>query len=115
MTTQLKKHGILDVLGYRSPFLQSSGDPTLSVLKDHGFLYDSSMPTKEGQLWWPYTLEYKFPPRECVVEPCPKSMFLFMLITIICQKILYRAVDCRGYKLTGFLTPTLNTSTGVLS
>lgn len=75
MKNQLENHGIRNVVGYRSPFLQHAGDHTLAVLKDHGFLYDSSIQTKEEQLWWPYTFEYKIPMKDCVVKPCPKSEF----------------------------------------
>lgn len=71
MKQKLEAFGIRDVVGFRSPFLQTAGDTTFSVLKDHGFLYDSSLPARLGNVWWPYTFEYGTGPQNCVIDPCP--------------------------------------------
>jgi hypothetical protein len=37
---------ISEIVGYRSPFLQTAGDATFEVLQENGFKYDCSMPTR---------------------------------------------------------------------
>ena len=36
-----------DVKGYRAPYIQVGGNMEFKVLKDEGFLYESSMPTQK--------------------------------------------------------------------
>ena len=60
-----------DVKGMRAPFLQTGGDTMFSMLKEFGFLYDSSLGsslTSPGL--WPYTLDQN-PPHSCHIPPCP--------------------------------------------
>lgn len=77
MKRKLESYGIKDIVGYRNPFLQTAGDRTFSVLKDHGFLYDSTLPANIENIWWPYTLEYN-ENRPCVINPCPDSKIIFL-------------------------------------
>lgn len=75
----LSKFGLIpnsEIRGHRAPFLQTAGDETFQMLKDSGFAFDSSMPTRtfmEPPLW-PYTLDYGFR-QDCQIQPCPKSKF----------------------------------------
>ncbi len=68
------------VLGIRAPFLQGGGDDQFAMMKEHGFLYDCSMPTlkygylNQNQSVWPYTLDYKNS-MDCQIEPCPQCSF----------------------------------------
>lgn len=76
MRTKLEGEGIKDVVGFRSPFIQTSGDNLYAVLKDYGFEYDSSLATHFGQLWWPFTLNYFTEMNECRgTDACPLSKF----------------------------------------
>lgn len=63
------------IQGMRSPDLQNGGDLQFGMVKEDGFLYDSTMPTKaygfvnmdEGL--WPYSLDYKST-EDCEIPPC---------------------------------------------
>ena len=65
--------GINNVVGYRQPFLQTAGDRTYQVLHDNKFAYDSSMPSKLGDGFWPFTMDHKIP--HCIIKPCPESEY----------------------------------------
>lgn len=74
MKNKLHEEGIQNVVGFRHPFLLTSGDNLYAVLKDYGFLYDSSLATHFGQLWWPFTLDYSTEMKECQRDDaCPIS------------------------------------------
>ena len=70
-----------EVRGMRAPFLELGSDRQFLMMRDHGFLYDSSFMT--GPLYendpklpvWPYTLD--FPPKLefCDSIACPKRNF----------------------------------------
>ena len=66
------------ILGWRSPFLQPSGDQQYSVLRQAGFEYDSTLTvTTDGnssRKMWPLTLDngWNLP---CNVQPCPKGKY----------------------------------------
>lgn len=64
-----------DVKGYRAPYIQVGGNTEFKVLKELGFLYESSMPTRifADEPLWPYTLDYRST-QECVIPPCPTGM-----------------------------------------
>lgn len=64
-----------DVKGYRAPYMQVGGNTEFKVLKDLGFLYESSMPTQNfiDQPLWPYTLDYRST-QGCEIQPCPTGM-----------------------------------------
>ena len=79
MRSILSKYGLIpssEILGQRAPFLQTAGDATFRMLKDNGFVYDSSMPTRThmNPPLWPYTLDYGYR-QDCQIQPCPKSSF----------------------------------------
>lgn len=75
----LRKWGnvqVKEIKGYRAPYVQVGGNTEFGVLRDLGFLYESSMPTQhfiEPPLW-PYTLDY-LSTQDCVIQPCPTSSF----------------------------------------
>lgn len=63
-----------DVRGMRAPFLQTGGDTMFSVLKEFGFMYDSSLSTsRTSPGLWPYTLDQN-PPHSCHIPPCPTGI-----------------------------------------
>ncbi|XP_066936837.1 uncharacterized protein [Clytia hemisphaerica] len=70
---QMFKAGIKNVVGYRNPFLQTSGDTLFTLLKDFNFRYDSSLPTPAHAYWWPYTMEHKVD--YCAIPPCPTKSY----------------------------------------
>ncbi|KFM69489.1 hypothetical protein X975_13570, partial [Stegodyphus mimosarum] len=65
-----------EIMGHRAPFLQTAGNITFRVLKKEGFLYDSSMPTRNYMEppVWPYTLDYGYL-QDCQIQPCPTETF----------------------------------------
>ncbi|GFV42899.1 nodB homology domain-containing protein [Trichonephila clavipes] len=75
----LSKFGLIplsEIQGQRVPFLQSAGDDTFAALKENGFTYDSSMPSRGfmDPPLWPYTLDYGYL-QDCQIPPCPKSTY----------------------------------------
>lgn len=79
MNDDLRKWGNVkaeDVKGYRAPYIQVGGNTEFKVLRNLGFLYESSMPTQnfvEPPLW-PYTLDYRST-QDCQILPCPNGSF----------------------------------------
>eukprot|EP00094_Tigriopus_californicus_P014017 TCALIF_13573-PA protein Name:"Protein of unknown function" AED:0.26 eAED:0.26 QI:227/0.66/1/1/0/0.25/4/72/144 len=59
----------------RSPDLQNGGNTQFQIMKDYGFLYDSSLPTEEyafvnmDRALWPYTFAY-LSIQDCQIDPC---------------------------------------------
>ncbi|KAJ7383022.1 Polysaccharide deacetylase [Desmophyllum pertusum] len=68
-----------DIKGYRAPYIQVGGNTEFKVLKDSGFLYESSMPTQRylNDPFWPYTLEYRST-QDCEIGPCPTGTYSFL-------------------------------------
>merc|ERR1712193_126031 len=66
-----------EIKGWRSPFLQGSGDNMYTVLENNNFNYDCTWPTRTfgyvdaEQGLYPYTLDYKSV-QDCQIPPCPK-------------------------------------------
>jgi len=66
-----------EIKGWRSPFLQGTGDTMYGVLKEENFHYDCTWPTRAfgymdaEQGLYPYTLDYKSV-QDCPIEPCPQ-------------------------------------------
>ena len=76
----LRKWGYVnadDVKGYRAPYIQIGGNTEFKILKDLGFMFESSMPTQmyRDPPLWPYTLEYRST-QDCVIEPCPTGKLI---------------------------------------
>ncbi|OWF46737.1 uncharacterized protein LOC110455303 [Mizuhopecten yessoensis] len=67
-----------DIRGWRSPFLQPSGDQQFSILKEENFEYDSTftVSTKDGNnsRVWPSTLDFGWN-YECNIPPCPRGKY----------------------------------------
>ncbi|XP_026316096.1 uncharacterized protein LOC113227405 [Hyposmocoma kahamanoa] len=63
-----------DIKGVRFPFLQTAGDASYQLIKDHDLLYDSTWATVNLQDpgIWPYTLDYASI-QDCQVQPCPTA------------------------------------------
>jgi hypothetical protein len=53
-----------EVRGLRAPYLKSGGNRQFAMMREFGFLYDSSLvaPISDPPLW-PYTLDYRIPHR----------------------------------------------------
>merc|ERR1712181_24539 len=66
-----------EIKGWRSPFLQGTGDTMYGVLQEENFHYDCTWPTRAfgymdaEQGLYPYTLDYKSV-QDCPIEPCPQ-------------------------------------------
>ncbi|KAM7294033.1 chitin deacetylase 8-like [Ixodes scapularis] len=67
-----------DIVGMRAPLLQTGGDNTYAMLKENGFLYDSSIPHNRvkngGKPMFPYTLDHGLQ-TECIIAPCPENKY----------------------------------------
>lgn len=65
-----------NITGWRSPFLQPTGDRLYSILREENFQYDSTLTvsTQNGfsSKMWPQTLDFGWE-RNCNVRPCPKK------------------------------------------
>lgn len=63
-----------DIIGWRSPFLETAGDDQADVLKGLGYKYDISLTFKKsklsGQVPFPFTLDYGWT-FYCQIKPCP--------------------------------------------
>ncbi|XP_062611465.1 uncharacterized protein LOC134273290 [Saccostrea cucullata] len=63
-----------DIIGWRSPFLETAGDEQAEVLKGLGYRYDISLTYKRskmsGQSPFPFTLDYGWT-FYCQIKPCP--------------------------------------------
>lgn len=64
------------VQGLRMPFLQMAANNSFQMMRDNGFTYDCSMPTRAYVRpgLWPHTLDYKST-QDCVIGPCPTGSF----------------------------------------
>jgi len=64
-----------DILGARAPQLNPGDEEQFNVLIEEGFVWDSSISTKETDFpIWPYTLDYRIP-HECKIKSCPKKAY----------------------------------------
>jgi len=65
-----------DIKGIRMPFLQMAGNNQYNMLKQSGFLYDSSWTTQKyiQPGLWPYTAEFQST-QECDIGPCPDESY----------------------------------------
>ncbi|XP_054156547.1 chitin deacetylase 8-like [Oppia nitens] len=61
------------IVGARAPELQTAGNVTFTALKQEGFLYDSSQPSRaySAHPLFPYTLDFGFQ-ADCQIQPCLK-------------------------------------------
>ncbi|CAL1536973.1 unnamed protein product [Lymnaea stagnalis] len=57
------------IVGFRAPYLRCARDVQFDVLRDSGFLYDSSIGSRERPPTWPWTFD--FPPKKCMYCRCP--------------------------------------------
>lgn len=62
-----------ELVGWRSPFLETAGDQQPALLQRLGYQYDISLPySHDDQITWPFTLDFGFP-YPCNIPPCPRS------------------------------------------
>lgn len=57
------------IVGFRAPYLRCAREAQFAVLKDNGFLYDTSLGSKANPPSWPWTFD--FPPKKCMYCCCP--------------------------------------------
>ena len=64
---------ISDIIGWRSPFLETAGDLQPEVLRSLGYQYDISLTITQYRMQdpnaWPFTADFGWP-YSCDVEPC---------------------------------------------
>ncbi|ESO97432.1 hypothetical protein LOTGIDRAFT_94311, partial [Lottia gigantea] len=84
-----------EIRGWRSPYLQPSGDNQFSVLDKNNFEYDASLSIQrrklDEELFWPGTLHYKWS-YKCDKWPCPEknySMWEVPVVSLVDQDGLY--------------------------
>ena len=66
-----------ELRGTRVPFLRIGWNTQLIMMKEFGFLYDSSMvPPKSDPPIWPYTFDFRIP-HKCAgsLQKCPSRSF----------------------------------------
>lgn len=61
-----------EIRGMRAPFLKTGGNRQFLMLKEFGFVYDSSIKSSfsNDNPLWPYTLDYKTPKHTCKFLIC---------------------------------------------
>ncbi|KAL8583902.1 hypothetical protein ACOMHN_009655 [Nucella lapillus] len=67
------------IRGWRSPFLQPSGDNMFEVLHENNFTYDATLTypfprTVYSPVLWPFTLDFSYP-LVCNIGPCPSRPY----------------------------------------
>ena len=74
----LRRSGITEVMGWKTPEFKSLGDDQFKILERHGFLYDSTLamnlPRGTSNNLWPFTLDFGYN-GECAIPVCPKGSF----------------------------------------
>ncbi|KAH9518901.1 hypothetical protein Btru_008606 [Bulinus truncatus] len=65
------------IIGFRAPYLRVAHETQYKVLRDLGFIYDTSLVSKslfrDGTPLWPYTLDYKY--KRCDHKFCPQDSY----------------------------------------
>jgi len=80
MINKFAKVPLDDIVGIRTPYLQSGGDEMLQMMENKGFEYDCSSPsrlfgyTNMNYGRWPFTYDW-YNDMDCQIEPCPKCDF----------------------------------------
>ncbi|XP_076465546.1 chitin deacetylase 7-like isoform X2 [Babylonia areolata] len=68
-----------EIRGWRSPFLQPSGDNLFQVLQENNFTYDATLTypfprNVYSPVLWPFTLDFSYP-LVCNIPPCPTRTY----------------------------------------
>ncbi|XP_060521202.1 chitin deacetylase 1 [Cylas formicarius] len=72
---KFSKIRLSDIAGVRAPFLRIGWNRQFLMMKEFGFLYDSSIVAPFSQTpLWPYTLDYKMP-HKCYRQRCPTRSY----------------------------------------
>ena len=65
-----------DIRGLRVPYLKPGWNRQFLMMKEFGFVYDSSIPAPlSDPPLWPYTLDYKIPHKCINGRKCPSRSF----------------------------------------
>jgi hypothetical protein len=65
-----------NIRGVRVPYLKPGWNRQFLMMKEFGFVYDSSIPTPlSDPPIWPYTLDYKIPHKCIGRRKCPSRSF----------------------------------------
>lgn len=65
-----------DIRGLRVPYLKPGWNRQFLMMKEFGFVYDSSIPAPlSDPPLWPYTLDYKIPHKCISRRMCPSRSF----------------------------------------
>ena len=65
-----------DIRGLRVPYLKPGWNRQFLMMKEFGFVYDSSIPAPMSDPpLWPYTLDYKIPHKCIGRRKCPSRSF----------------------------------------
>ena len=65
-----------DIRGLRVPYLKPGWNRQFLMMKEFGFVYDSSIPAPlSDPPLWPYTLDYKIPHKCIGRRKCPSRSF----------------------------------------
>lgn len=85
---ELAEIPVEEIRGWRSPFLQPSGDAMFKTLHDNNFTYDATMSypfprNVYSPVIWPFTLDYAYS-LGCNIKPCPAKTYPgFWLIPVV--------------------------------
>ena len=83
-----------DIRGWRSPFLQPTGDVMFDILYKNNFTYDATMTypfprNVYSPVMWPFTLDYSYT-LVCNIDPCPKKSYPGLWIIPVVNVMDYR-------------------------
>ena len=110
-----------DIRGLRVPYLKPGWNRQFLMMKEFGFVYDSSIPAPlSDPPLWPYTLDFKIPHKCIGRRKCPSRSFpgiWVRLKNLQFYELRYGAQSCRaitGTSLTWiFLIGSASQSTGL--
>lgn len=71
------RDSVLSAAGVRAPFLRVGWNRQFVMMREFGFVYDSSITAPFSEIpFWPYTLDYRIP-HKCVGQgvKCPSRSF----------------------------------------
>ena len=72
-----------DIRGLRVPYLKPGWNRQFLMMKEFGFVYDSSIPAPlSDPPLWPYTLDYKIPHKCIGRRKCPSRSFPGIWVSI---------------------------------
>ena len=90
-----------DIRGLRVPYLRPGWNRQFLMMKEFGFVYDSSIPAPlSDPPVWPYTLDFKIPHKCIGRRKCPSRSFpgiwVWNFFTFLPCRTLTGIADCAG-------------------